>query len=363
MSSNRKDDHVQLAEQLNSEKLTGLQTPPTGGFHDVRFMHHSFNGLARDAVDISTTVAGKRWEVPFYINAMTGGSEKTGEINADLARAAAATGVSMASGSVSAALRDPALEPTFRIVRESAPDAFLFANVSPEATVSQAQRAVELLNADALQIHVNPAQELVMPEGDRDFRPWLDRIAEIVDAVSVPVVVKEVGFGLSRESISDLVERGVTTVDVSGRGGTNFIDIENHRRDRREYSYLSGWGQTTVECLLDSLHREPSQAGSAEFVASGGVRTPLDVVRCLALGSRAVGVSGHFLHVLMTDGADALVDELTSWTEQVRTLMTLLGAADVAGLSSTDVLVTGETADFARLRGVDLQALAHRRAA
>lgn len=161
MSTNRKDDHVQLAEELTTE---GRAAHPAGGFHDLRFMHHSFNGLARDAVDISTTVTGAHWPVPFYINAMTGGSEKTGQINADLARAAAATGVAMASGSVSAALREPALEPTFRIVRDSAPEAFILANVSPEASVEQARRAVDLLDANALQIHVNPAQELVMPE-------------------------------------------------------------------------------------------------------------------------------------------------------------------------------------------------------
>ncbi|MGJ0184278.1 type 2 isopentenyl-diphosphate Delta-isomerase [Corynebacterium glyciniphilum] len=359
MSTNRKDDHVQLAEELTTE---GRAAHPAGGFHDLRFMHHSFNGLARDAVDISTTVTGTHWPVPFYINAMTGGSEKTGQINADLARAAAATGVAMASGSVSAALREPALEPTFRIVRDSAPEAFIFANVSPEASVEQARRAVDLLDANALQIHVNPAQELVMPEGDRDFRSWLDRIAEIVSGVDVPVVVKEVGFGLSSESIAELVERGVTTVDVSGRGGTNFIDIENHRRSRQEYTYLSGWGQSTAECLLDTLHG-PAGAPEVDVLASGGVRTPLDVVRALALGARAVGVSGHFLHVLMTDGPEALEGELTAWTDQVRTLMTLLGAADVTSLSSTDVLVTGETAEFARLRGVDLPSLARRRTA
>jgi isopentenyl-diphosphate delta-isomerase len=356
--SNRKDDHVRLAEELTTRTPAAA---PTGGFHDLRFMHHSFNGLARDTVDISTTVTGTHWPVPFYINAMTGGSEKTGQINADLARAAASAGVAMASGSVSAALRDPALEPTFRTVRDNALEAFVFANVSPEVTVDQARRAVDLLDADALQVHVNPAQELVMPEGDRDFRPWLDRIADIVAGVDVPVVVKEVGFGLSYESIAELSDRGVGTVDVSGRGGTNFIDIENHRRSRQEYSYLSGWGQTTAECLLDTLHGG-HPVPEVEVLASGGVRTPLDVVRALALGAGAVGVSGHFLHLLVNDGPDALAEELAAWAEQVRTLMTLLGAADVASLAATDILVTGETAEFAGLRGVDLPALAHRSA-
>lgn len=358
MSSERKDEHVRLAEDLTTENRGGR---PTGGFNDLRFMHHTFNGLALEDVDISTTVTGTRWEVPFHINAMTGGSEKTGRINADLARAAAATGVAMASGSVSQALRDPEVAPTFRTIRDNAPDAFLLANVSPEATVDQARSAVDLLDAEALQIHVNPAQELVMPEGDRDFGHWLGRIGDIVAGVDVPVVVKEVGFGLSAESIAELGACGVTTVDVSGRGGTNFIDIENHRRSRREYTYLSGWGQSTPECLLDTLHGGSGQRQEVEVLASGGVRTPLDVVRALALGARAVGVSGHFLHVLLTDGPDALVAELESWTEQVRTLMTLLGAADVPSLTTTDLLVTGETADFARLRGIDLESLARRR--
>ncbi|MFT0846358.1 type 2 isopentenyl-diphosphate Delta-isomerase [Actinomycetaceae bacterium L2_0104] len=360
-NSNRKDEHVRISEELRG----GLHN----GFDDVRFLHHSFGELSRDDVDIATTVTGRSWPVPFYINAMTGGSEMTGRINADLARAAAATGVAMASGSVSVALRDPALAPTFRVIRENAPNAFLFANVSPQATPEQAGRAVDLLDADALQIHVNPAQELVMPEGERDFRGWLDRIGEIVEAVAVPVVVKEVGFGLSARSIGQVMARGVHTVDVSGRGGTDFAAIENHRRTGREYGYLAGWGQSTIECLLDSLHRIPMQSDqsaqpfaqrSAEVLASGGVRTPLDVVRALALGARAVGVSGHFLHVLLTDGLDALVGELESWIEQVRTLLTLLGAAEVAALRRTDVLVTGSTAEFARLRGIELQTLARR---
>ncbi|MFT3944741.1 MAG: type 2 isopentenyl-diphosphate Delta-isomerase [Ancrocorticia sp.] len=403
-NSNRKDEHVRI-----SEELRGIQH---NGFDDVRFLHHSFGELACDSVDISTTVTGRAWPVPFYINAMTGGSEMTGKINADLARAAAATGVAMASGSVSVALRDPSLAPTFRVVRENAPEAFLFSNVSPGVTPQQAREAVGLLDANALQVHVNPAQELVMPEGDRDFRGWLDRIEEIVDAVGemgVPVVVKEVGFGLSARSIAEVAARGVRTVDVSGRGGTNFAAIENQRRSGREYGYLAGWGQSTIECLLEALHRDAGVAGSdgvgvagstsaqptqadstgtdsllsghsesatapqaspqaaqlfsgqsVEVLASGGVRNPMDVVRALALGARAVGVSGHFLHVLLENGLDALIGELEAWKEQVRSLLTLIGADDLNALRESDLLITGATADFANLRGIDLQALAQR---
>lgn len=368
LGGGRKDEHVRLAEELRKLRDAGAVrgVSPHGVWDDVRFMHHSFPGGSFDGVSLETSVCGRDWAVPFYINAMTGGSEKTALINADLARAAAATGVAMATGSASPALKDPSLAHSFAVVRENAPDAFLFANVSPEMTVAQAQDAVGFLDADALQVHVNPAQELVMPEGDRDFSGWLDRLAAIVDGVDVPVVVKEVGFGLSARSVAEVVERGVHTIDVSGRGGTNFIDIENRRREKQEYAYLSGWGQTAAECLLDlqgspvMLPRDVSEGEPVQVLASGGVSTPLDVVRALSLGASAVGVSGHFLHVLMTDGLDALIAEITEWTSQVRTLMTLLGAASVAELRQIDVLVTGATADFARLRGVDLAALAQR---
>lgn len=368
---NRKDEHVRLAEELRDLRDARTSGAVRGAGHhgvwdDVRFLHHSLPGVAFDAVSLETSVCGHDWSVPFYINAMTGGSEKTALINADLARAAAVTGVAMATGSASPALKDPSVAHSFAVVRDNAPSAFLFANVSPEMTVAQARDAVGFLDADALQVHVNPAQELVMPEGDRDFRPWLDKLESIVAGVDVPVVVKEVGFGLSARSVAEVVARGVRTIDVSGRGGTNFIDIENRRREKQEYAYLSGWGQTAAECLLD-LQATPVvvpggglTGAQVEVLASGGVSTPLDVVRALALGASAVGVSGHFLHVLMTSGLDALIDEITGWIAQVRTLMTLLGAGAVADLRRTDVLVTGETAEFARLRGVDLSALARR---
>ncbi|WP_028245908.1 type 2 isopentenyl-diphosphate Delta-isomerase [Pseudoclavibacter soli] len=351
MSSERKDEHVRLAEQLRDERRPN-------GFDDVSFVHHSFNGLRLDDVDTSTEVVGARWAHPFYINAMTGGSAMTGRLNAGLATAAAAAGVAIASGSVSPALRDATLADTFTVIRDHAPDAFVFANVSAEMTVEQAQTAVDLLDANALQIHVNPAQELVMPEGDRDFRGWLDRIEQITAALDVPVVVKEVGFGLSRASILALIDRGVRTVDVSGTGGTNFIDIENQRRERSEYRYLAGWGQSSVDCLLDA--RLGGDPVDAQLLASGGVRTPLDVVRALALGASAVGVSGHFLHVLIDSGVDALTAELVAWTHQVRTILTLLGAASVADLAHTQVLVTGASREFSELRGIDVSSLARR---
>ncbi|MFC2688345.1 MAG: alpha-hydroxy-acid oxidizing protein, partial [Arachnia propionica] len=188
--ASRKDEHLNLAVHLHDRDRPNA-------FDDVSFIHHALPGTSVDSTDPGTTVFGVRWEAPFYINAMTGGTRATAEINAGLAGAAADAGVAIACGSQHIALRDPGCADGFRIIRSEAPQAFVLANVGPAATPEDAVRAVEMLEANALQIHLNVAQELVMPEGDRDFRDWPERIAAIVAAVPVPVVAKEVGFGLS----------------------------------------------------------------------------------------------------------------------------------------------------------------------
>ncbi|MCI1254945.1 MAG: type 2 isopentenyl-diphosphate Delta-isomerase [Bifidobacterium tibiigranuli] len=355
--SSRKDDHVRLALQQHEQE-------PANAFDDVRFIHHALCGVSVSQVDMSTTVCGSRWELPFYINAMTGGSQRTGSINASLARAAQSTGIAIASGSQHAALRDPELAATFTAIREQS-QGFVFANVGPTVTPQQAVQAVTMLNANALQIHVNLAQEIVMPEGNRDFSGWPQRIREIIAASPVPVVVKEVGFGMSRRSVEQLAALGARTVDVSGRGGTDFAAIENSRRSAREYGYLDGWGQSTVLCLLDCCGFDASgedSLGSVDILASGGVRNPLDVVKALALGAKAVGVSGHFLRVFEDRGESGLVDEINAWAEQLRSLMALLGATTVADLQHTDLLLGGMTLEQTTLLGVDAAALAHRSA-
>lgn len=349
-SSQRKDDHVRLA--LHQHEHEG-----TNAFDDVRFIHHGLRGVSLSRVDTSVTICGKSWTLPFYINAMTGGSRRTAAINRSLSRVAGATGLAMASGSQHAALRNPSLAPTFTVIREHT-SGFVFANVGPTVSPEQADEAVRMLRADALQIHINLAQEIVMPEGNRDFSTWPARIRAIAQRVTVPVVVKEVGFGMSRATIDQLASLGITMVDVSGRGGTDFAAIENARRASGEYSYLDQWGQSTVLCLLESLNGP--HPVTPVVLASGGVRSPLDVVKALALGARAVGVSGHFLHVLSTDGEQGLIDEIGRWGEQLRSLMALLGSTTVEDLRHTDLLLGGTTANYAATLGVDASALARR---
>ena len=351
---NRKDAHLALADAQYNPRANS-------GFDSVRFMPNALPQLALDEVDSSVRVFAKEasgadgtsatadgtsastsiltqsflWRSPLYINAMTGGSSNAQKINAQLARVAAKTGVAIASGSLSAALQNNALSATFSVIRSENPRGFVMANVSAGTSASDAMRAVGMLQANALQVHLNAAQELVMPEGDRDFRNWLKNIEQIVrscERVHVPVVVKETGCGMTARDVLRLRNIGVRAVDVSGRGGTNFVAIENARRSRGGYDYLADWGLTTVESLIDIQKCDALKADSVEIFASGGVRTPLDVVRALALGASAVGVAGEFLHTLMHEGEDALLQQILDWQEQIRVIMALLGCKSVADL-------------------------------
>lgn len=351
---NRKDAHLALADAQYNPRADS-------GFDSVRFMPNALPQLALDEVDSSVRVFAKEassadgtsasadatsastsiltpaflWRSPLYINAMTGGSSNAQKINAQLARVAAKTGVAIASGSLSAALQNNALSATFSLIRSENPRGFVMANVSAGTSASDAMRAVGMLQANALQVHLNAAQELVMPEGDRDFRNWLKNIEQIVrscERVRVPVVVKETGCGMTARDVLRLRNIGVRAVDVSGRGGTNFVTIENARRSRGGYDYLADWGLTTVESLIDIQKCDALKANPVEIFASGGVRTPLDVVRALALGASAVGVAGEFLHTLMHEGEDALTQQISDWQEQIRVIMALLGCNSVADL-------------------------------
>lgn len=346
---NRKDAHLALADAQYNPRANS-------GFDSVRFMPNALPQLALDEVDSSVRVFAEDascacnasasacsasanpaflWRSPLYINAMTGGSANAQKINAQLARVAAKTGVAIASGSLSAALQNDALSDTFSVIRSENTRGFVMANVSAGTSQSDAMRAVGMLQANALQVHLNAAQELVMPEGDRDFRNWLKNIEQIVrscERVRVPVVVKETGCGMTARDVLRLRNIGVRAVDVSGRGGTNFVTIENARRSRGVYDYLADWGLTTVESLIDIQKCDALKADPVEIFASGGVRTPLDVVRALALGASAVGVAGEFLHTLMHEGEDALLRQILDWQEQIRVIMALLGCKSVADL-------------------------------
>ncbi|UGT56217.1 type 2 isopentenyl-diphosphate Delta-isomerase [Nocardia asteroides] len=349
MIADRKDDHVRHAVDQRRADSGG------NDFDCVTFVHHALAGIDSGEVSLAVDFAGKPWDTPLYVNAMTGGSAKTGEINRKLAVAARETGIPIAAGSMSAFFRDPAVADTYRVLRRENPHGFVMANVNATASLEQVLRAIELLEADALQIHLNAVQEVVMPEGDRSFGSWPRQIEHLVAHVPIPVIVKEVGFGLSRQTVAWLRDAGVSVADVGGRGGTNFARIENSRRPAGEFAFLDSWGQSTPTCLLDCAGLD-----GIDIAASGGIRSPLDIARALALGASATGVAGAFLDTVVRADSDALIAQIRTWLDQLRQILTVLGARTPADLAGCDLLITGEVASFCALRGIDAAALAHR---
>lgn len=347
----RKDDHVRLAAEQRDEVTTNRTE-----FDDVEFIHHALGGMDPDQVDLSVHLGDWSWAMPFYVNGMTGGTDLTARINRDLAIACHETGMPMACGSMTVALDDDDLAKTFTVIREENPGGFVMANLGIGRSPDDVRRAVELLRADAIQIHINAVQETAMPEGTRDFSRWKRSLEHIVTAAPVPVIVKEVGFGLSHRTLRELAELGVRCADVSGTGGTDFLRIENARRPGLDYSMLSGFGQSALACLLDAPADAPT------LLASGGVRHPFDVVKALSLGARAVGVAGTFLETVLAGGAEALVQQTKQWQDQTAALYALLGAARSDDLTATDLIVRGRLAEFCRQRGIDTGALTRRSA-
>lgn len=339
--AHRKDEHLSLAEKFYTPEATSQ-------FDQLRFVHQSLPEMALADVDLTTTVGPLTLPVPLLIEAMTGGSPRTGKVNAQLGRIAAATHLAVASGSQSIALQDESAIATFTPLRENNPDGIVFANIGAGHTVAQAQRAVDMLAANALELHVNAAQELVMPEGDRNF-DWLNGIGETVAALDVPVIVKEVGFGMARETLQRLAGVGVQYVDLGGRGGTNFIDIENFRRPQKELDYLDGWGQSTVESLL-----EARAVPQLTTIATGGVRNPLDTAKALALGANLVGAAGQVLHSLIKTDEATTTAMLLNWQTGLRTIMTLLGVRDLAELQQQKLVYSAELVAYAQQRQLTL---------
>ncbi|AQY51069.1 isopentenyl pyrophosphate isomerase [Listeria weihenstephanensis FSL R9-0317] len=344
--SRRKDEHIALAYRQYQENASS--------FEDIRFIPQSLPDFHKEDVALHTYFAGQKFELPFYINAMTGGSARTQKVNQDLAIIAREVGVAMAVGSQSAALKNPDLEDTYKVVRAEHPDGLIFANISADNTVDDARKAVDMLRANALQIHINVAQELVMKEGDRDFSNWLRAIEKIIALQEFPVIVKEVGFGMSREMMQQLQNIGVETIDLGGKGGTNFARIEGDRRRDQAYDFLGDWGLTTAESLLDC------QNSTAEILASGGIKTPLDVVKCLSLGAKSVGIAGAVLYELKKSDVETTIQVFQGWSNQLKSLMTLLNAKTVAELVHKPLLIQGELQEFAKLRHINIDLFANR---
>lgn len=346
--SKRKMDHIKHALSTGQSRLTG--------FDDITFVHQSLPNCSVEQVELSTKIGELALSSPIFINAMTGGGgDATYQINRKLAIAAKEANIPIAVGSQMSALKDPEEVKTYKVVREENKAGIIFANLGSEATVEQARAAVEMVEANALQVHLNTIQELTMPEGDRDFIGALSRIEDIVTHMDIPVIVKEVGFGMSMETVRKLQSIGVAAIDVGGSGGTNFARIENERRERY-LSFFNTWGIPTAISIIEAKEKQPNLS----IIGSGGIQDSLDIVKALALGANATGLAGRFLKALVEKGLDSLIEDIEDTKEDIKIIMTALGVTTIADLQKVPLVISGSTHHWLTERGIDTKKYSYR---
>ncbi|MHC0036101.1 type 2 isopentenyl-diphosphate Delta-isomerase [Pseudoneobacillus sp. C159] len=344
----RKWEHIKYALREN-EIVHGL--------NDVSFVHQSLPDSSFKDISIENRFGELSLSSPIFINAMTGGGgERTAEINGKLALIAKELGLAMAVGSQMAAIKDPFEKNSYQIVRKVNPFGLIFANLGSEATVEEAKYAIDMIEANALQIHLNVVQEITMPEGDRDFQGALQRIENIVKRISVPVIVKEVGFGMSMETVEKLYSIGVSYVDIGGFGGTNFASIENSRREE-QLIFFNDWGIPTAVSIVEAR----SVSSTIAICATGGINSSLDCLKALALGADAVGMAGFFLKNVIQYGIEETISKTRSFQDELKFMMLALGAQNIKSLQATPIIISGKTHHWLNERGIDTKKYSQKR--
>ncbi len=344
------NDPIETRKREHLETVLGRDVSAKGvtsGFEAWALEHDALPEIDFAAVDMSLDLFGRRLAAPFLISSMTGGTERARGINLRLAETAQSLGVAMGVGSQRAALEDAALAPTFA-VRRAAPDVLLFANLGAAQLnrgygADEARRAVDMIGADALFLHLNPLQEAVQPEGDRDWSGVLRRIEAVARALEVPVVAKEVGNGISADAARRLADAGAAAVDVAGAGGTSWSEVEAWRqRDPLEAAVahgFAGWGIPTAEALVAAVAAVPE----LPVFASGGIRTGIDAAKAVRLGAALVGMAAPALEAAArtADAATAAAGRLETAVRQLRIAMFCTGSADLAALRRARIRRTG----------------------
>ena len=326
----RKADHIRinLEEDVQFPRLTN-------GFERYRLAHQALPELNLTEIDTHVELFGKRLELPLLISSMTGGTAAAEAINRNLAIGAAARGLAMGLGSQRTGLEQAETVATFR-VRAVAPDILLFANLGAIQLnygygVEQCRRAVDMIEADALFLHFNPLQEALQADGDWNWQGLLSKIESVCAKVGVPVVAKEVGWGIGELAASQLAKAGVAGIDVAGSGGTSWSEVEGHRAPsdarRRLARSFADWGTPTAEALLMARKAAPG----LPLIASGGMRTGIEAAKALALGATAAGIASPFLKAAAAS-PEAVVATIDQFSAELRVAMFCSGASSVSRL-------------------------------
>lgn len=337
--SQRKADHIRinLEENVDFPRLTT-------GLEQYRFVHRALPEIALAQIDTRLMLFGRKLEAPLLISSMTGGTDQARKLNRRLAAAAQAHGIAMGLGSQRAALETPEIASTFQ-VRDLAPDVLLFANLGAVQLnygygVDHCRRAVDMIEADALYLHLNVLQEAVQPEGDTNWAGLLGKIEAVCTKLEVPVIAKEVGWGIDEETAHRLAEVGVRAIDVAGSGGTSWSEVEYHRAPTAFHAKVArsfaDWGIPTA----DSIQMARRGAPGLPVFASGGLRDGIDVAKCLALGAELGGMAGPYLRAA-ADSEAALDETIRILIAQLRIAMLCSASPDLETLRQTSLQKVG----------------------
>ncbi|MFH1002634.1 MAG: type 2 isopentenyl-diphosphate Delta-isomerase [Chloroflexota bacterium] len=332
----RKEEHldINLKEAVQSPGITT-------GLEGYSFLHNALPEIDATTIDLSLTLLGRALKAPLVISSMTGGAEPAREINRNLARAAQSTGIAMGVGSQRCALDGDGPAASYQ-VRDVAPDILLLANLGAVQLnygygTAECQRAVDMIRADALVLHLNPLHEALQAEGNTNFAGLLPKIERVCRQLKVPVIVKEVGWGISAEVARQLAAAGVAAIDTAGAGGTAWGEVEKYRhRDpiaRNAAGAFSHWGIPTAASILMVQQGAPGTT----LIASGGIRTGVDAAKAIALGADAVGIAAPFLRAAAVS-AEAVVQAVREITEELRIAMFAIGAASLSQLKHSPQL-------------------------
>lgn len=359
----RKADHLEicLTKKVQAKKATT-------GFEDVHLVPKCIPEIERQKIDTTIILFGFRFSAPIFVGAMTGGTKKATIINAAIAEAVEELNLGMGVGSQRIAIDNPKVERSFSIVREKAPTAFILANIGGPQLVSkygvkEAKRAVDMVQANALAIHLNALQEAVQPEGDTDFSNLIKKIEKLTQQLEVPIIVKETGAGIASEDAKKLADAGVAGIDVSGLGGTSWAAVEYYRAKARQDDFSQRLGKTFWDWGIPTAASLVETVNSVELpvISSGGIRNGIDVTKSLVLGASLASATFPFLELAIR-GSEYVKKALRYLVGEVRNAMFLVGADSIRELQNVPVVLTGKTAEWLKTRGFQPEVYARRKA-
>ena len=353
ITKDRKDDHISIC----SEDEYKIVMRKTNGFEDIHFVHNALPRSNFDDVDLTSLFLDHKLDYPIFFSSITGGTPKAKKINKILARVAEKYNIGLGVGSQRPAIEDSSIIDTYSIVREEAPNAFIAGNIGAiqlnnDYGLKEAKKAIEMIDANALFLHLNPLQEVIQPEGQTNFGDLIDRIEDLCDNLEQPIIVKEVGSGISMEVAEELLNVGVEAIEVAGAGGTSWAKIESIRAQTKGYEekqslgdLFANWGIPTALSTLElGAFRE-----DAYIISSGGIRDGIEGAKAINIGADLVGFAQPILRKAL-EGEKALELWLDRFIQELKTTMFLVGATDIEELIDIDVVLTGKAERWANER-------------